>query len=84
MLFVLFINDLPDKIKDVTQLFADDLKLIANAKNKPEVTDDICASAKRELLWLLKFYHKKCKVMHIAYNDNPMNQYFLDGVLLEE
>ena len=78
------INDLPGNIKNVTQLFADDFKLIANAKNKAEVTGDICALEKWELLWLLKFNPKKCKVMHPGYNDNPMNQYFLDGDLLEE
>ena len=35
-------------------------------------------------LWLLSFNRKQCKVMHLDYNNNPLNHYFLDGVLLEE
>ena len=34
ILFLLFINDLPESIKSRNLLFADDLKLIANAVNK--------------------------------------------------
>ena len=39
ILFLLFVNDLPDNIKNRILLFADDLKLIANAMNK-EVIDE--------------------------------------------
>ena len=84
LLFVLFINDLPDKMKNITKLFADDLKLIVNAKNRAEVNQDIASLEKWESLWLLCFNPKKCKVMHLEYNNNPMNHYFLDGVLLED
>ena len=74
LLFVLFINDLPDNIKNVTKLFADDLKLIVNAQCKAGVIEDISALEYWESLWLLKFNPKKCKVMHLKYNDNPMNE----------
>ena len=83
LLFVLFINDLPDGLKNITKLFADDLKLIVNARNRDEVNRDISILEKWEALWLLSFNPKKCKVMHLNYNDNPSNQYFLDGILLE-
>ena len=84
LLFVLFINDLPDNMKNVTKLFADDLKLIVNAKNQAEVFQVISALEKWESLWLLSLNPKKCKIMQLDYNSNPRNQYFLDGVLLEE
>ena len=41
LLYVLFINDLPDEIKNVTKLFADDLKLIVNASNRVQVNQEI-------------------------------------------
>ena len=84
MLFVLFVNDLPDELKNATKLFADDLKLIVNASNKLKTNEDLSKLEKWESLWLIKFNPIKCKVMHLAYNNNPIHEYFLDGVLLEE
>ena len=55
LLFVLFINDLPDGIKNISKLFADDLKLIANAKNNIDVTEDLSKLEEWEALWLLNF-----------------------------
>ena len=34
LLFILFINDLPDCVKNTVKIFADDLKLIANVSEK--------------------------------------------------
>ena len=36
-MFVIYINDLPDKIENVTKLFADDSKIISVIKGKLEV-----------------------------------------------
>ena len=36
------------------------------------------------MLWLLKFNPRKCKVKYVAYNDNPLNEYFLCGDISEE
>ena len=83
LLFVLFVNDLPDCVKNISKLFADDLKLIANAKDKISVNNDLVSLEEWESLWLLKFNPKKCKVMHLNYNNNPYNTYKLDGVVLE-
>ena len=69
LLFVLFINDLPDNVKNITKLFADDLKLIARANNISETISDLSALEDWESLWLLKFNSKKCKVMHLNFND---------------
>ena len=40
LLFVLYINDLPDSIKSFAKLFADDLKVIAKASDKLQVDND--------------------------------------------
>ena len=83
LLFVLFVNDLPDSVKNVTKLFADDLKLIADASDKVSIENDLSSLEEWESLWLLKFNPKKCKVMHLDYNHNPNNEFKLDGIILE-
>ena len=40
-MFLLFINDLPENIKNKVFLFADDLKMIANALRKDLVVEDL-------------------------------------------
>ena len=73
LLFVLFVNYLPDELKNATKLFADDLKLIVNASNKLKTNEDLSKLEKWESLWLIKFNPSKCKVMHLAYNNNPIH-----------
>ena len=82
ILFLLFVNDLPDNIKSRILLFADDLKLIANAMNKDLVDEDLRSLERWEGLWQLRFNLDKCKVLHIVGNDNPRNKYCLDGTEL--
>ena len=71
ILFLLFINDLPESIKSRILLFADDLKLIANAVNKDIIDEDLKSLERWEDLWHLRFNLEKCKVLHISGNDNP-------------
>ena len=41
LLFILYINDLPDYVENKAKLFADDLKLIANVANRKIIDDDL-------------------------------------------
>ena len=50
LLFVLFVNDLPDSVKNVTKLFADDLKLIADASDKVSIENDLSSLEEWESL----------------------------------
>ena len=63
LLFILFINDLPDCLKSSVKIFADDLKLIANLSDKT-VIDNYLKSLEDwetwERKWLLEFNPKKC------------------------
>ena len=70
LLFVLHINDLPDCVKNKAKLFADDLKLIANATNWKVINDDWHKLEQWEQTWLLEFNLDKCKVMHLEFNNN--------------
>ena len=41
LLFILFINDLPDCIKSFIKIFADDLKIIANSADTDTIENDL-------------------------------------------
>ena len=83
LLFVLFINDLPDSVKSSVKLFADDLKLIGNAADHKSITDDLEELENWENIWLLRFNPSKCKVMHLDFNNNPTLNYCLDGISID-
>ena len=78
LLFVIYINDLPNSVKSFTELFADDLKMIAKASNKLQVDNDLKMLELWESTWLLEFNVKKCKVLHTSFNNNPYNTYHLN------
>jgi hypothetical protein len=83
ILFLLYINDLPDNIKNAVALFADDLKMVAKSHTKVMNQDDIDSLVLWQNKWLLKFNTKdnKCKIIHVGKN-NPCNQYYMGEVLL--
>ena len=84
-MFLLYINDLPNGLNNIVKLFADDLKLIGNAKFPNLIEQDLRLLEEWENQWLLRFNPTKCKVMHIDFNRNPSsyNDYFLNGVTLD-
>ena len=53
LLFVLYINDLPNNIKSFAKLFADDLKMIAKASDKLQVDNDLKMLELWESTWEL-------------------------------
>jgi hypothetical protein len=83
LLFLLYINDLPENIKNDVALFADDLKMIGKSRLKQINQKDIDSLVEWQSKWLLKFNTKdnKCKVVHVG-KGNPCNQYYMGDVLL--
>ena len=57
------------------KIFADDLKLIANLSDKADVDDDLNSLEDWERKWLLEFNTKKCKVLHLDFNNNEHMDY---------
>ena len=84
LLFILFINDLPDCIRSTVKIFADDLKLIANISDKSLVDSDLKCLEDWEKMWLLEFNLDKCKVLHIELNNNQHLDYTLNNCLLKK
>ena len=77
MLFILYVNDLPDKVKSYCKIFADDTKVykeINNLKDYEDLQDDIYELCRWTTKWLLFFNANKCKLLHIR-NNNPRFEY---------
>ena len=84
LLFILFINDLPDCIQSQIKLFADDLKMISNASDKKSIDNDLKSLEQWEKTWLLEFNSEKCKVLHVNFNGNQNLKYLLNGSVMKE
>jgi hypothetical protein len=69
LLFVIYINDLPEEVHTTVKIFADDTKLftdISRDQMAQELQNDIHRLDKWAEKWQLKFNADKCKVMHIG------------------
>ena len=76
LLFVLYVNDIPEQIDSVSQMFADDLKIyrtITDSNDKLMLQNDLNTLAAWSNDWLLKFNIDKCMVMHLGHD--PGHQY---------
>ena len=69
LLFVVFINDLPDCVTSDAFLFAVDTKIfrvISNKEDREELQKDLTRLDQWGKDWLLKFHPQKCKCMTIG------------------
>ena len=78
LLFLRFIDDLPDSVQSCTKLFADDVKLIGNAGRPDDIQSDLNNLADWESKWCMTFNENKCFVMHMG-EVNADHRYFLNG-----
>ena len=67
ILFLIFINDIPEGIKSFLLLFADDLKLVINANFPQIVQNDLDILSRWQKKWLIDFNtaDNKCKVLEV-------------------
>ena len=73
LLFVLYINDLPDSIKSQIYMYADDTKVFRHMRTDEDqklLQADLTNMEKWSQKWLLRFHPQKCKIMTIARNKN--------------
>ena len=85
ILFILYINDLPNNLKHCTcDIFADDTKIHATANNLEEaenIQKDLDSLSKWCKEWLLSFNKKKCHLLQFG-RKNAKCLYHLDGFLI--
>ncbi len=85
-LFVIFINDLPEEVQSMVQMFADDTKAfteIHSPLDQRKLQDDINSLYQWSEKWKLHFNASKCKVLHVGRN-NPGYTYKMeqsDGIV---
>ena len=85
VLFILYINDLPDLVKNFTMLFADDTKIysvVNNERDRNSLQDDINKLIAWSDKWQLRFNAFKCKVMHYG-RQNQKFEYTMDTVQVQ-
>ena len=87
ILFLLYINDLPENINSQVRLFADDtaVYLTVTSKNDSQaLQQDLQKLEKWEKTWEMHFNPSKCQVLHITRTRNPLQtQYVLLGQVLK-
>ena len=73
LLFVLYINDLPEVVRSILYLFADDTELLKRIKRKQDSLDlqsDVEALDGWTTRWILRFHPGKCHVLTLGKFDN--------------
>jgi hypothetical protein len=86
LLFVIYINDLPDILVNMSKLYADDTKIlseISSVDSGRKLQYDLDRAYEWTQNWLLKFNINKCVVMHFGTN-NKKQQYHINGIQLAE
>ncbi len=88
ILFVIYINDLPEIVDEKTHifLFADDTKVFREIRNTEDcklLQEDLSKMFQWTQDWLLKFHPEKCVSMRVGKADPPLHTYSLDSHNLE-
>ena len=77
LLFIVFINDLPDVLLSACKVFADDTKVYNTQENHDILQNDLLNLIKWQDAWQLKFNINKCSVLHIGKKNNK-NKYYMN------
>jgi hypothetical protein len=82
ILFLSFINDLPDTVTGLVKIFADDSKIyfsVINEQQHQNLQDDLDRLCDWSRKWKLCFNASKCKVMHFGQNNDTLRYTMLDN-----
>ena len=87
LLFLLYINDLPQNIQSQVRLFADDTAVyltVTSSEDANTLQADLDTLQEWERTWDMEFNPSKCQVLHITRSRQPLqSQYTLHGQFLE-
>ena len=77
ILFILYINDLPEVVNSIVKIIADDTKIYNQDSNSDIIQQDLVALCTWAQIWQLRFNVKKCKTVHYGKN-NQCYQYTMN------
>ena len=87
ILFLIYINDLPDEVCSEVRLFADDTALYLTMESEDSgstLQSDLDILSMWETRWDMEFNPSKCQVVHVAGSKRPVKRdYILHGQVLE-
>lgn len=87
ILFLIYINDLPDQIVSQVRLFADDTAVYLTMEGGDShrvLQNDLDSLSVWESRWDMEFNPSKCQVVRVTSSRRPINTlYFLHGQVLE-
>ena len=75
LLFLIYINDLPEQVSSTTRLFADDSLLYRKIRSPADtkaLQEDLDRLQKWELDWMMSFNPSKCEVIRVTKKRNPI------------
>ena len=81
LLFLIYVNDLPEIVKSIIKLFADHTKLYRSINNESDrilLQKDLDAVMDWSSKWQLPFSTKKCKTMTVGAQGSIMGKYTID------
>ena len=84
LLFLVYINDIPDIVNSSIKIFADDTKVyrsIGSPSDTAELQCDIDALSNWSEQWQLSFNEAKCTTLHVG-SGNPEHSYTMRGIPL--
>ena len=87
LLFLLYINDLPENIQSQVRLFTDDTTVystVSGLQDSQVLQSDLDSLQCWERTWYMEFNPRKCQVLHITRTRKPvMSRYFMQNWELE-
>ena len=87
ILFLVYINDLPDEVCYQVRLFADDTALYLTMESEDDgltLQNDLDILSMGETRWDMEFNPSKCQVVHVTGSKRPVKRdYILHGQVLE-
>jgi ribonucleases P/MRP protein subunit RPP40 len=85
VLFLIFINDIDDGLRNLLLKFADDTKIACRARDdldRKSLQEDLDKLVEWSETWCMRFNFDKCKIMHFG-NGNACIEYTMAGNKLE-